>query len=326
MSVNGVLTPPLPHNEPVKSYAPGSPERDSLKQVLTGMTGEVMEIPNVIGGKDVETGDTHDVTNPSAHEEVLGRVHHAGPKQVHAAIAAARAAAHDWAAAPWQDRAAVMLKAGELLAGPWRDVLNASTMLGQGKTPHQAEIDAACELIDFFRFNVAFARKIYEDQPISSPGLWNQVDYRPLEGFVAAITPFNFTSIAGNLPTSVALMGNTVLWKPARTQALSAWYIMELLREAGLPDGVINLVHGSGADVGDIVFPHRDLAGVHFTGSTGVFQHIWRTVGENIAGYRAYPRIVGETGGKDFILAHPSADPQALAVAIARGAFEYQGQ
>jgi len=310
----------------VKGYAPGSPERASLKQVLLGMAGEVTSIPNVIGGEEVETGDLRAVTNPCEHESVLGQLHFAGPGHVEAAVEAAREAAPGWAETPWEQRAAVFLKAAELLAGPWRDTLNASTMLGQGKTCHQAEIDAACEMIDFLRFNATFARGIYEEQPISSPGLWNQLDYRPLEGFVFAITPFNFTSIAGNLPAAPALMGNTVIWKPAPTAALSNWFMMELFREAGLPDGVINLVHGDGADVGDVLLPHRDLAGVHFTGSTGVFQHIWRTVGENIQGYRAYPRVVGETGGKDFVLAHPSADVQALAVALLRGAYEFQGQ
>ena len=326
MPVNGVLSPPTPHNEPVLGFAPGSPERASLQAALAEMAGEVTSIPNVIGGEDVETGALRAVTNPCAHADVLGQIHFSGPAQVHAAVDAARAAAPGWAAMPWEQRAAIFSKAAELLAGPWRDRLNASTMLGQGKTCHQAESDAACEMIDFFRFNVAFARDIQAEQPISSPGIWNQLDHRPLEGFVFAITPFNFTSIAGNLPAAPALMGNTVIWKPSPTAALSNWYMMALLREAGLPPGVINLVHGDGADVGDILLPHRDLAGVHFTGSTGVFQHIWRTIGENIQSYRAYPRVVGETGGKDFVLAHPSADVDALAVALLRGAFEYQGQ
>jgi len=326
MPILGISAPPTPVNEPVKGYAPGSPERASIEQVLKGMSGEVIDIPNVIGGKNVETGDTRKVTNPSAHAEVLAHVHYPSEDDVLDAVAACSDAAEDWANAAWQDRAAVFLKAAELLAGPWRDTLNASTMLGQGKTVHQAEIDAACEMIDFFRFNVDFARRLYEDQPISTSTIWNQVEYRPLEGFVFAITPFNFTSIAANLPAAPALMGNTVIWKPSRTASLSNWFMMELLREAGLPDGVINLVHGDGADVGDILLPHRDLAGVHFTGSTPVFQHIWRTIGENIAGYRAYPRVVGETGGKDFIVAHPSANIESLAVAILRGSFEFQGQ
>ena len=326
MPILGISAPPTPVNEPVKGYAPGSPERASIEQVLKGMSGEVIDIPNVIGGKNVETGDTRKVTNPSAHSEVLAHVHYPSEDDVLDAVAACSDAAEDWANAAWQDRAAVFLKAAELLAGPWRDTLNASTMLGQGKTVHQAEIDAACEMIDFFRFNVDFARRLYEDQPISTSTIWNQVEYRPLEGFVFAITPFNFTSIAANLPAAPALMGNTVIWKPSRTASLSNWFMMELLREAGLPDGVINLVHGDGADVGDILLPHRDLAGVHFTGSTPVFQHIWRTIGENIAGYRAYPRVVGETGGKDFIVAHPSANIESLAVAILRGSFEFQGQ
>jgi len=326
MPIHGISAPPTPVNEPVKGYAPGSPERASITQVIKGMSGEVIDIPNVIGGRNVETGDTRKVSNPSVHAEVLAHVHYPSEDDVLDAVAAAADAADDWANADWQDRAAVFLKAAELLAGPWRDILNASTMLGQGKTVHQAEIDAACEMIDFFRFNVDFARRLYEDQPISTSTIWNQVEYRALEGFVFAITPFNFTSIAGNLPAAPALMGNTVIWKPSRTASLSNWFVMELLREAGLPDGVINLVHGDGADVGDILLPHRDLAGVHFTGSTPTFQHIWRTVGENISGYRAYPRVVGETGGKDFIIAHPSANLESLAVAILRGSFEYQGQ
>ena len=326
MSVNAVFAPPTPVNEPVKSYAPGSPERRSLKQVLEAMADEVAVIPNVVNGVKIETGDTRDVTMPCDHAHVLARVHYAGEDDVSAAILAARDAAHDWANAPWQDRAAVFLKAAELAAGPWRDQLNAATMLGQAKTCHQAEIDAACELIDFLRFNVTYARELMEQQPSSSPGIWNYVDHRPLEGFVFAITPFNFTAIAANLPSAPALMGNTVVWKPSPTAALSNWVVMELLMEAGLPEGVINLVHGDGADVGDIALAHPDLAGVHFTGSTGVFRHILQTVGTNIADYRAYPRVVGETGGKDFVVAHPSADARALTVALARGAFEYQGQ
>ncbi len=325
--VDGIFTPPVPSNEPVKPYTPGSPEVRSLKQVLSGMEGVITEIANVVDGDVIETGHTWDVTMPCDHGHVLGRVHMAGPELVEQAVDSALEAKADWAAMAWQDRAAVFLKAADLLKGPWRDVINASTMLGQAKTVHQAEIDAACELIDFWKFNVDFARQIMTQQPpVSGPGVWNRSDQRPLDGFVLAVTPFNFTSIAANLPTAPALMGNTVVWKPARTQAHSAWFLMDLLREAGLPDGVINMVHGAGPDVGEVVLPHPDLGGIHFTGSTATFQTMWRTVGENITGYRQYPRIVGETGGKDFILAHPSADVRPLAVAMLRGAFEYQGQ
>jgi 1-pyrroline-5-carboxylate dehydrogenase len=326
-STEGIFCPPTPSNEPVKPYAPDSPDVTALKKVLSDMESTVTEIPNVIGGKLVETGDIWNVTMPCDHQHLLGRVHLADPELIERAVSSAMAAKHDWATWAWQDRAAIFLKAAELLKGPWRDRINGSTMLGQAKTVHQAEIDAACELIDFWNFNVHYVRGILAEQPpISAPGVWNRLDHRPLDGFVLAITPFNFTSIAGNLPTAPALMGNTVLWKPARTQALSAWFLMELLREAGLPDGVINLVHGRGPDVGRLVLPNPDLGGIHFTGSTGVFQTMWRTVGENIASYRQYPRICGETGGKDFIIAHPSADARSLAVAMLRGAFEYQGQ
>ena len=324
--MDGLFTPPPPQNEPVKGYAPGSPERKSLEQVLTAMAGEEQELGAVIDGELVLSGHRHPVTMPCDHQHILGYCHYTPAHEVERAITSALDAQPAWAAMPFAERAAIFLKAAELLAGPWRDVINASTMLGQAKTCHQAEIDAACELIDFLRFNVAWGRKIQEDQPLSGPGTWNRMDYRPLEGFVFAVTPFNFTSIAGNLPTAPALMGNVVLWKPARTQALSAFLFMKLMQEAGLPPGVINLVHGAGSDVGDIAIGHPALAGVHFTGSTGVFQSMWRSIGENIARYRTYPRIVGETGGKDFILAHPSADAQALAVAMFRGAFEYQGQ
>jgi 1-pyrroline-5-carboxylate dehydrogenase len=319
------FSPPAPRNEPVTPFVPGSPERAALTAEVARQADEQLELPSWIDGKPVH-GARHAVTMPTDHRHVLGHAHYASPDTVNAAIDSAVGAQAEWAAMPWSERASVFLRAAELLAGPWRDRINASTMLGQGKTPHQAEIDAACELIDFFRFNVAFASELYTEQPISSPGIWNRLDYRPLEGFTFAITPFNFTSICANLPASMALMGNTCVWKPSRTQALSAHYTMQLFEDAGLPPGVINLVHGAGADVGDIALSHRDLAGVHFTGSTGVFQHIWKTVGTNIANYRSYPRIVGETGGKDFIVAHPSADVETLAVAIARGAFEYQGQ
>jgi len=290
------------------------------------MSGERIEIASVIGGRPVRTGKVSPSVMPHRHSHVLADVHLGGPKEVEAAIGAAAAAAPGWAATPWEDRAAILLRAADLLAGPWRDTLNAATMLGQSKTVHQAEIDAAAELIDFWRFNVEYLVRIYADQPISSPGVWNRVDYRPLEGFVFAVSPFNFTSIGGNLATAPALMGNTVLWKPASTAAFAAHFIMAILTEAGLPDGVINLVYGSGATIGDAVIGSADLAGVHFTGSTDVFQGMWRTVGQNISRYRGYPRLVGETGGKNFILAHPSADVDALVAGIVRGGFEYQGQ
>lgn len=318
---------PRPINEPVRSYAPGSAERASLLREVERQASEVIEIPCVIGGKEVYTGNTRDVTMPSDHRSVIARVHLAGPAEIEGVVRAAEAARRDWANFPWEGRAAVFLRAAELLAGPWRDRINAATMLGQGKTVHQAEIDAACELIDFWRFNVSYYRDILQEQPpVDAPGNWNRTEHRPLDGFVFAVTPFNFTSIALNLPTAPALVGNTVVWKPATTSVVACWRLFQLLREAGLPDGVINLLNGLGADVGDRVLAYPELGGVHFTGSTGVFQHMWRTIGENIANYRQYPRIVGETGGKDFILAHPSADAQALAVAIVRGGFEYQGQ
>ena len=318
--------PPAAFNEPVKGYNPGSPERASLQATLRRMQAETLEMPCVIGGREVRTGRLEAAVTPHRHSHVLGQVHLGGAEEAASAIAAALEARASWAATPWQDRAAVFLKAAELLAGPFRDLLNGSTMLGQSKTAHQAEIDSACELIDFFRFNVEYMVRIYEEQPISSPGVWNRVEYRPLEGFVFAVTPFNFTSIAGNLPTSAALMGNTVVWKPATTAAYSAHHLMQLLRAAGLPDGVINLVYGHGGEIGDAVLPHRDLGGIHFTGSTGVFQHMWRSVGERIEGYRSYPRLVGETGGKNFVVAHPSADLDELVAAVVRGGFEYQGQ
>jgi 1-pyrroline-5-carboxylate dehydrogenase len=322
----GFFRPPPAQNEPVRSYAPGSPERGELRLRLQQLESERIEIPLVIGGEDVRTGETFESVMPHRKSHVLADVHSGGPKEVERAIAAAGEAWHDWSRASWEERAAVFLRAAELLAGPWRATLNAATMLGQSKTAHQAEIDAACELIDFWRFNVEFMCRIYEEQPTSALGTWNRMEYRPLEGFVFAVSPFNFTSIAGNLPTSPALMGNTVVWKPASTSAFSAYYIMRLLEAAGLPDGVINLVYGSGATVGDAALASPHLAGIHFTGSTGVFQSMWKTVGANIASYRNYPRIVGETGGKDFIVAHASADVEAVATAIVRGSFEYQGQ
>jgi len=322
----GIFCPPTPINEPVASYAPGSPERASIQKRLAELESSVTPLKSFIAGKHIATDSHVDVVMPCDHGHVLGQIHTASDEHITQAIDSAISQRHDWAAMDWQDRSAILLKAADLLAGPWRDTINAATMLGQSKTVHQAEIDSACELIDFLRFNVEFARRIYEEQPISSPGIWNRVDHRGLEGFVLAITPFNFTAIAGNLPTAPMLMGNTVLWKPATTQAFSAHFLMELFREAGLPDGVINLVHAPGSRVGEIAVKHPELAGVHFTGSTPTFQQIWKTIGNSIENYRSYPRIVGETGGKDFILAHSSADVDALAVAIARGSFEYQGQ
>ena len=326
MSAHGIFRPAKPVNEPVRDYAPGSPEREEVRRRLDQMQGERIELPLVIGGEDVTTGNTAEAVMPHKKSHVLGDVHQGGPQEVERAIGAAADAWHDWSRLPWEERAAVFLRAAELLSGPWRATLNAATMLGQSKTVHQAEIDAACELIDFWRFNVEFMTRIYEEQPISSQGTWNRMEYRPLEGFVFAVTPFNFTAIAGNLPASAALMGNTVVWKPAGTAAYSAHFLMRLLQEAGLPDGVVNLVYGPGARIGDAALASRNLAGVHFTGSTAVFQGMWQTIGQNIASYRNYPRIVGETGGKDFIVAHPSADVDALATAIVRGSFEYQGQ
>ena len=326
MSSHGIFRVPEPHNEPVLGYEPGSPERDELRQRLDDLSGQRLEIPLVIGGDEVQTGDTFEAVMPHKRSHVLADVHKGGATEVDRAIAAAGNAWEDWSRTPWEERAAVVLRAAELLAGPWRQTLNAATMLGQSKTAHQAEIDSACELIDFWRFNVQYMTRIYEEQPISSPGVWNRLEYRPLEGVVFAVTPFNVTAIAGNLPVSAALMGNTVVWKPASTAAVSAHFLMKLLEEAGLPPGVINLVYGSGAAVGDPALASEHLAGIHFTGSTPVFQGMWKTVGENIARYRNYPRIVGETGGKDFIVAHPSADAEAVATAILRGSFEYQGQ
>lgn len=318
--------PPVPTNEPVRAYGPGSREKAALKDRLDELAKEPIEAPCVIAGRAVRTGTTFEVRAPHRHDLHLATVHAAGELEVEKAIEAALYAKHDWAALPFDERAAVFLKAAELLAGPWRDTLNAATMLGQSKTAHQAEIDAACELIDFWRFNVRYAAELLGEQPESSPGVWNRLDHRPLEGFVLAITPFNFTSIAGNLPTAPAILGNTVVWKPSEKQAFSAHFLLELLRAAGLPDGVINLVHGDGAFVSDVCFDHPEFAGLHFTGSTAVLQDMWRRIGAGIHHYRSYPRIVGETGGKDFVLAHRSADPAALVTALVRGAFEYQGQ
>src|SRR6185437_12673578 len=326
MSSHGIFRVPEPYNEPVLGYEPGSPERAALRQRLDELSGRRLEIPLVIGGEPIQTGDTFEAVMPHKRNHVLADVHKGGTAEVDRAIAAAANAWEDWSRTPWEDRAAVILRAAELLAGPWRQTLNAATMLGQSKTAHQAEIDSACELIDFWRFNVKYMTRIYEEQPISSPGVWNRLKYRPLEGFVFAVTPFNFTAIAGNLPTSAALMGNTVVWKPASTAAYSAYFLMKLYEEAGLPPGVINLVSGSGAEVGNPALASPHLAGIHFTGSTAVFNGMWQTVGSNLDHYRNYPRIVGETGGKDFIVAHPSADVDAVATAIVRGSFEYQGQ
>jgi 1-pyrroline-5-carboxylate dehydrogenase len=326
MSSPGTFRPPTPQNEPVRDYAPGSPERAELAERLDRMKAERLDIPSVIGGEDVRTGNTFEAVMPHDKDHVLADVHKGGSAEVDRAVTAAGEAWEDWHRLPWEERAAVFLRAAELLAGPWRATLNAATMLGQSKTAHQAEIDAACELTDFLRFNVEFMLRIYEEQPVSAPGTWNRMEYRPLEGFVFAVTPFNFTAIAGNLPTSAALMGNTVIWKPASTAAVSAYYLMRLFEEAGLPPGVINLVYGSGAEIGNAALASEHLAGVHFTGSTEVFHSIWKTVGDSIGRYRNYPRVVGETGGKDFIVAHPSADVDAVATAILRGSFEYQGQ
>ncbi len=326
VSAPGIFRVPTPTNEPIRDYAPGSPERASLQIRLEQMRNERAEIPLVIGGEDVTTGKLREAVMPHDKDHVLADVHQGGPKEVERAIEAAAEAWEDWHRVPWEERAAVFLRAAELLAGPWRDTLNAATMLGQSKTAHQAEIDAACELIDFWRFNPWFMTRMYEEQPISSPGVWNRLEYRPLEGFVFAVSPFNFTAIGGNLTASPALMGNTVIWKPASTAMLSAYYTMRLFQEAGLPDGVINLVYGSGSDIGDPALASPDLAGVHFTGSTAVFQGMWKAIGGNIENYRSYPRIVGETGGKDFIVAHPTANAEAVATAIVRGSFEYQGQ
>ena len=317
---------PIPANEPTLSYAPGSSERALLKQTLGRMSAETIEIPLVIDGKEIATGALREVRSPHKHALLLARCHEGGAKETEQAIASALRAWPEWSRTPFAARAAIFLKAAELLATRYRPTLNAATMLGQSKTAYQAEIDSACELIDFLRFNVAFAQRIYEEQPFSGPGTWNQADARSLEGFVFAVTPFNFTAIAGNLPTAPAIMGNTVVWKASHAGALSAHYIMRLLIEAGLPPGVINLVHGTPKPIADTALSHPEFAGVHFTGSTEVFHGMWKLVGDRIGSYRNFPRIVGETGGKDFVFAHPSADVDALAVALVRGAFEYQGQ
>ena len=327
MSLNSMTRPPVPRNETVLMYAPGSPEKIALKKALDDMLANPVDVPIVIGGKELRTGKTGTIHSPHDHSLVLGTFHQASAEHVDMAVAAAKKAWLAWSELPWEDRASVFIKAAELLATKYRPILNAATMLGQSKTCFQAEIDATCELVDFWRFNAWYMTAMYQGQPdFSVDGAWNRVEYRPLEGFVLAITPFNFTSIAGNLPTAPAMMGNVAIWKPASSSMLSAWYLMKLLKEAGLPDGVINMLPGAGRVIGEPLVKHPDLAGIHFTGSTGTFQHMWKTVGENIHRYKAYPRLVGETGGKDFIFAHPTSDVDALAAAAVRGSFEYQGQ
>ena len=318
---------PLPLNEPVRTYAPGSPERISIETRLKELAGTPVELTMTIDGRQRPgSGQRIDVVQPHRHAAVLGTTHDASNADVQAAVDGSVAAAPAWRALSFDDRAAVVLRAADLLAGPWRDTVNAATMLGQSKTVLQAEIDSACELIDFMRFNVAFGRQVLDEQPVSGPGVWNRMDHRPLEGFVLAITPFNFTAIAGNLPLAPALMGNTVVWKPSPTQQFSAHFLMRLFEAAGLPPGVINMVTGHGAAVSEVAVPHPELSGIHFTGSTATFQHLWQAVARGLPSYRSYPRLVGETGGKDFVLVHPSADPVAAEIAMARGAFEYQGQ
>jgi len=324
----GFFNVPLAENEPINSYAPGTPERESLQAKLAEMRAEQVDVPMFIGGKEVRTDKKASMSPPHDHQHILGHFSQGDASHVQAAIDAAMAAKTDWANMGWENRAAIFLKAADLIAGPFRDKLNAATMLGQSKNAFQAEIDSACEIIDFLRFNVEYMTEIYRQQPESSSGVWNRVEQRPLEGFVFALTPFNFTAIAGNLPTAPAMMGNTVVWKPSNAQIYSANVLMEVFKEAGVPDGVINLVFVDGPTAGDVIFSHTDFGGIHFTGSTGVFQHIWKTIGENIYKYKSYPRIVGETGGKDFIMVHESSKPKAKAVAtaISRGAFEFQGQ
>ena len=322
----GTFTTPEPINEPVKDFTAGSIEKATLKAKLDQVASEQVEVPLIIGGKEVETGDMGQMVMPHDTKHVLGTYHKATSEHVNMAIDAAAKAKGEWMEMPWEERATIFLKAADLLATRHRDIINASTMLNQSKTVHQAEIDAACELIDFLRYNARYMEDLYAEQPASAPGMWNRLEHRPLDGFIFAVTPFNFTSIAGNLPSAPAMLGNTVVWKPASTSVLSNYYVMKMFQEAGLPDGVINFVPGSGAQVGDPVMAHSSLAGVHFTGSTEVFQRMWKQIGTGIHNYTQYPRIVGETGGKDFIFAHASSDLQALAVAMVRGAYEYQGQ
>ncbi|MCF0054062.1 L-glutamate gamma-semialdehyde dehydrogenase [Dyadobacter sp. LJ53] len=322
----GIFNVPAVRNEPVKNYAPGSPERDLLKKALEEARAKTIEIPQYIGNQEIFSKNKRPISPPHDHQHLLGYFHEGSADDVQTAVDAALEARKSWAVLHWEQRAAIFLKAADLIAGPYRAEINAATMLGQSKNAYQAEIDSACEIIDFLRLNVNFMRDIYSQQPVSSDGVWNRMEYRPLEGFVFAITPFNFTAIAGNLPAAPALMGNVVLWKPAFTQVYSANVIMKVFKEAGLPDGVINMILADGPVAGNVVFKHPDFAGIHFTGSTKVFQTIWKTIGENIGAYKTFPRIVGETGGKDFVLAHKSADPKALATGLIRGAFEYQGQ
>jgi 1-pyrroline-5-carboxylate dehydrogenase len=324
--LNAIINVPEPKNEPIKSYAPGTREREELGKMIKAQRSEEFEIPLFIGGEEVRTGDLAACVMPHQHRHVLARYHKASAEHVKRAVEASRRAAPAWAALDWEQRAAIFLKAAELLAGPYRQILNAATVNNQSKNPFQAEIDSACELIDFYRFNSYYARQIYAQQPGSAPGIWDYVEHRPLEGYIFAVTPFNFTSIAGNLPTAPVIMGNVSLWKPASSAVYSAYYIMRMLIEAGLPPGVINFVPGSGAQVGDPAVDSPHLAGVHFTGSTSTFQAMWSRIGSNIANYHSYPRIVGETGGKDFVFAHASADVSALVTALIRGSFEYQGQ
>ena len=323
---NALFNVPKAINEPVYSYAPGTPERTRLLSTYERMLGEQVDIPMFIGGKEIRTGELRDCRPPHDHQRVIGRYHWGTKEHVEQAVDAALAAHASWSSMPWFERAGIFLRAADLVSGPYRATINAATMLAQSKSVHQAELDAACEFADFLRFNVQFMTEIYAQQPESSPGVWNRMEYRALEGFILAITPFNFTAIAGNLPSAPALMGNVAVWKPADAQIYSAWVIMEIFRKAGLPDGVINLVYADGPAVGDVVFKHPDFAGLHFTGSTGVFKHLWKEIGTNIDRYKAYPRIVGETGGKDFVLAHPSADALEVATSLSRGAFEFQGQ
>ena len=323
---NGFFNPPAPVNEPVLDYSPGSPEKIALKAALKVARAKVIDVPMYIGGEEVRTGNTKPLNPPHDHKHLLGHFHVGDAGHVDQAITAALAAKSFWEALPWQERAAVFLRAAELLSGPYRAEVNAATMLGQSKNAYQAEIDAACEMVDFLRYNVHYLQHIYQQQPVSSKGIWNRIEYRALEGFVFALTPFNFTAISGNLPAAPALMGNVVVWKPAYTQIYAAQVLMRVFMEAGLPAGVINLVYVDGPTVGEVVFKHRDFAGIHFTGSSAVFNSIWKTIGENMTRYKSYPRIVGETGGKDFVIAHPSADPVAVATGLVRGAYEYQGQ
>jgi len=323
---NGIFNVPVAANEPIYDYAPGTPEREALLASYKAQFNAKVDVPMYIGGEEVRTGNTGNLTPPHDHQHVIGTFHKGDASHVEAAIEAALAAKDRWSNMPWEHRASIFLKAAELISGKYRYKINAATMLAQGKNCFQSEIDSVCELADFLRFNVEYMTQIYSEQPESSPGVWNRMEYRPLEGFVFALTPFNFTAIAGNLPSSAALMGNTVVWKPANSQIYSANVVMEIFREAGLPDGVINLVYVSGPVAGDVIFEHKDFAGIHFTGSTGVFQNLWKTIGNNIHKYRSYPRIVGETGGKDFVVAHPSAKSKEVSTALSRGAFEFQGQ